>query len=73
MTAYLLRSLTPKVLAVAVRSTGERGDGWRCYLDVVPGICHLDEAEQVADRGVTQPEDVARALFPQLAGKPYYL
>ena len=62
------RSLARHVLAVAIT---ELDGSWRAMIDAVPGQCHENEWRPVLDYGVVVADNVARELFPQLAGKPY--
>jgi len=60
-------ALARRVLAVA--TTRVEG-AWTAYIDVVPGIDHDLEFQDVLDSGDCLPEKVARVLFPEFEG-PY--
>ncbi len=63
------RALAMRVLCVAHTLLPEH---WAAYVDAVPGMQHELETEPVLRVGEKLPEDVARALFPEYAGLPYY-
>lgn len=54
--------LGSRVLAVLTRGV----DGWRVYVDAVPGVNHSMEWQEVARAGTKQPEPVARAIVASL-------
>lgn len=50
-----------------------RIDGaWCAYVAPVPGSCHADEAQYVADYGTKLRYEVAQAIFPEFANIPYH-
>jgi hypothetical protein len=56
-----------RILVVAC----QKFDGWKAYIDQVPGRNFDEEANDVARYGSGISEDLARFLFPQFANKPY--
>ena len=58
----LYTQLGRRVLAVLSRGV----DGYRVYVDAVPGVNHEREWEEVADYGDKQREPVARAIVQSL-------
>lgn len=56
-----IRAIASRVLAVAVPTV----NGWKAYVDAVPGVDHRNEWQQVERIGVTMDEPLARALFPE--------
>jgi len=64
---YYTRSLSPRVLVVAV--VNKQIKDWACYIDSVPGNNHDEEYENVTENGTELPHDIAKLLFPDLDQK----
>ena len=60
--------LAQRVLAVA--KTRVEG-AWCVYIDAVPEIDHIAEADAVLAHGCKMQERIARLLFPGFEGLPY--
>jgi len=58
-----IRALSTNILTVAIK--GEIGD-WAAYINTVPGVNHVEEANSVAADGVKLTKAVAEAIFPNL-------
>ena len=65
-TRYAALSMTVLVVA-KTRIEG----AWRAYADAVPGFHHELEWERVLGYGTKVPEEIGRAIFPELDGVPY--
>ncbi len=58
--------LASDVLAVAVKGTV---NDWAVYIKAVPGECHEDEVQNVADNGAKISFELSKILFPHIVGK----
>ncbi len=67
---YEYNALEQKVLAVAI--TDSNYMSYKVYIGSVIGNRHDEEFMQVAENGAKLTEDIARAIFPDLAEKYKY-
>lgn len=58
-------------MRVLVAATTRIEGTWSAYCHPVPGISHKDEVGLVLDHGDKVGEELARVMFPYMAGIPY--
>lgn len=67
--------MSQKVIAVAVdrshEASGRGGGLWCAYINAVPGQSHREEYADVAKWGAKLRKEIAEAIFPECAGRPY--